>query len=69
MNGGTRFTHDDLVMRCATCGKEKPNDASWPRPATCCGASSWTSSVTLTETPEGIVAHGDVRYGIEVPRA
>jgi hypothetical protein len=60
---------DEVVMRCAGCGKPKPDDAAWARPATCCGESRWTSSLTFTETLEGVVVTGDVRYGLEVPDA
>lgn len=60
---------DRVVMRCATCGKPKPNDATWARTAECCGESRWTSSLTFSETPEGVVVRGDVVYGLEVPDA
>jgi hypothetical protein len=58
---------DEIVFRCATCGKPKPNDAAWARSATCCGKSSWVSVLTFTETIEGPVVTGDVRYGLVVP--
>lgn len=58
---------DELVLRCATCGKAKPNDSTLARSATCCGESRWVATVTFTETPEGPVPHGDIRYELEVP--
>ena len=55
---------DKIVLCCSACGKEKPNDVDWPRAAEpCCPGAIWTATITFTETPEGQVVHGDVRYG------
>lgn len=61
---------DRIIMRCAICGKEKPDATStWARTATCCDASRWVSSVTFTNALEGPVVHGDVRYGSDAGAA
>ncbi len=58
---------DQVVLRCVVCGKEKPNDLAWARSAMCCGQSRWVGSVTFTPTHDGVVAHGDIHYGLSVP--